>query len=245
VKNNSQAKFNGKMFTEVHATWKVPSFLGQPANGETWYAAIFVGLDGGSTDIVPAGPGLPNGYTFSQNLLQAGVAQIISRANGITTPQDCHAWYLWDTTGALWRPDYANRVAGFNVSEGDTVTVILEYFPQAGANNGSALFLSDRAGQPPVHVQFNVDAQLFQGDTMEWIMERPADRNTTLPRKRLAQFKPDVRLYNASGSASDGSPVAPNDGDTLIMEDDGDTHHLAEVTTVDSSSVSITFKAHI
>jgi peptidase A4-like protein len=238
---NDIPKFIGKMFTKVQATWKVPSFLGQPANGETWYAAIFVGLDGGSTDTPSAAP--PG--RFSENLLQAGVAQIISRANGKTT-QHCHAWYLWDPTGALWTPDYTNYpVARFNVSEGDTVTVILQYFPQAGASKGSALFLSDRAGQPPVPVQFNVDAQLFKGDTMEWIMERPADRNATVPRKRLAQFKPDVRLYNASGSASDGSPVAPNDGDTLIMEDDGDTHHLAEVTTVDSSSVSITFKAHI
>jgi hypothetical protein len=243
VKNNSQAKFNGKMFTKVQATWKVPSFLGQPANGETWYAAIFVGLDGGSTDIVAAGPGLPNGYTFSQNLLQAGVAQKISRANGTTT-QDCHAWYLWDAVGDKWDPNYSNnKVPGFAVSPGDTVTVTLVYKDPGKAE---ATFSLD-GGAPISSGDFPVDAALFKGDTVEWIMERPADRNTITTRKKLGRFDP-VRLYGASGSASDGSavaPVAPNDGDTLIMEDDGHAHHLAEVTTVDSTSVSITFKAHI
>lgn len=219
----NRAKFAGKKFNKVKATWKVPAFAENPPNGETWYAATFVGLDGGSP--------LPG---FSTNLLQAGVAQKISTDAG-GTKTACHAWYLWDPTGHLSNLDYSNYpVPGFPVSVGDTVTVELEY------KDGKAVarFSSDK--QPQRSVEFDVDAKLFKGDTMEWIMERPADPNTG-KRQKLANVDA-VDLENAVGSAN-GSPVAPNDGDFLMMEDDDSTHDLAEAK-VGSSTVHIEFKDH-
>jgi peptidase A4-like protein len=92
-----------KMFIKVEAKWTVPPFV-NPPNNETHYAAIFVGLDGGSE-------------LLSQNLLQAGVAQILSTDAARTTTQDCHAWYLWDAVGDKWDPNYStNKVPGFAVS---------------------------------------------------------------------------------------------------------------------------------
>jgi hypothetical protein len=94
VKN--QDNFAGKKFTKVQATWQVPAFGENPPNGETHYAAIFVALDGGSEYL-------------SQNLLQAGVAQIVSTDASGTTTQDCHAWYLWDPLGNKWNLGYTNN----------------------------------------------------------------------------------------------------------------------------------------
>jgi peptidase A4-like protein len=218
----------GKKFTKVQATWQVPEFGENPPDGETHYAAIFVGLDGGSE-------------WLSQNLFQAGVAQIVSTDAAGTTTQDCHAWYLWDPTGGLWDPNYSNnKVPGFPVSPGDTVTVILEY--KVATNQGSAQFSKNGQALPPI--LFNVDTS-FVGDTMEWIMERPADRNTTTPRKKLG--KVNVKLTNAFGFTSDGTQVAPKDGDNLTMEADDSTNANQKplaTATLGPDFVDIKFKAH-
>ena len=226
----NQGNFAGKKFTKVQATWKVPEFEEDPPNGETHYAAIFVCLDGGSE------------YR-SQNLLQAGVAQIVRTDAAGTTTQDCHAWYLWDLTGTLWDPTYSNyTVPGFAVSPGDTVTVTLVYKDPGQAE---ATFSLD-GGAPISSGDFPVDAASFKGDTVEWIMERPADRNTITPRNKLG--KVNVKLTNAFGWTSDGTQVAPKDGDALDMEPDGGTDANPKpplaTATLGPNFVDIKFKAH-
>jgi Peptidase A4 family len=223
----------GKKFTKVQATWTVPVFGENPPNGETHYAAIFVGLDGGSE----------NG---SQNLLQAGVAQIVSTNAAGTTTQDCHAWYLWDPVGDKWNLGYTNNQipnARFPVNVGHTVTVTLVYKDPGKAE---ATFSLD-GGAPISSGDFPVDAALFAGDTMEWILERPADRNTGgAPRRKLG--KVNVTLTNALGWTSDGTQFAPKDGDALDMEPDGSTDANPKpdlaTATLGPDFVHIRFIAH-
>lgn len=232
----NQGNFAGKKFTKVQATWTVPAF-GNPPNGETHCAAIFVGLDGGSE-------------LLSKNLFQAGVAQIVSTDAAGRTTQDCHAWYLWDPTGGLWDPNYLNnKVPGFPVSPGDEVTVILEY--KQASNQGSAQF-SITNGQALAPILFNVD-QRFVGDTMQWIMERPSNPNSANHRPRRKLGKVNVKLTNAFGFTSDSTRVAPKDGDALNMEPDDSTDPhpkppLAVATVgynpVDHEFVDIKFRAH-
>jgi hypothetical protein len=234
VKNRGHT-FGGKKFTQVQATWTVPAFKRNPPNGETWYAAIFVGLDGGSIeDTQPP---------YSENLLQAWVAQKISRDADGNLTQNCHAWYLWDSIGNNWDPDYShNVVPNFPVNVGDTVTVKLVYKDPGKAEATFKIVRGPNAGKEATSGDFNVDDGLFKGDTIEWIMERPAEPGAITPRRKLAEFDP-VDLSEAFGFAEDGTRVNPNDGDNLTMENDKHAHNLAEAT-LGASSVHIEFRAH-
>jgi hypothetical protein len=220
VKND---KFGGKRFTSVRATWKVHVLKGNQGNqplNQKWHVANLVGLDGGS-----------NLEGWSQNVLQAGIAQTITNDAGGNPEEERYAWYRWDPVGTVSNDPYQIMIKPeeFPIKPGDSVTVTLSYLPlEPDATKGFVKFQNGSA--PPVIRKFYVDPNQFKGDTIEWVIERPAANGGTggdrRSRKPLARF-PDAVFTDAGGWTADnvsGNPnVFPSDGDVLTMEEDNST----------------------
>jgi hypothetical protein len=133
----------------IHARWVVP--IAQQAfgscDGTWWDSSQWVGFDGyGSKDV-----------------LQAGTEADAFCSGGATTPEYSF-WYEWAPLAEV-------RVANLPVTAGDVVAVEVWY--TSGAPFGHAL-LANFTTSLSVSIAFNPPAGTnFEGDSAEWIMERP------------------------------------------------------------------------
>jgi hypothetical protein len=161
----------------VWGTWTVPS-VAQPAatpagedNG--WDSSSWVGIDGFDAD----------GST-STDVLQAGINQDVDRY-GKASYLAWYEWYVPQVAGKQY-PDYVYEqfVSGFPVNAGDTVAVTVTYLNTdpgtiglgAGKqqNYGGISMVNYSSGSQFSIVLEPPSGATFNGDSIEWIMERPS-----------------------------------------------------------------------
>jgi hypothetical protein len=229
VKNN---QIQPRGFNSVWACWTVPKLERGEGDGP-WHAAFWVGLDGGSNS-----PG------YSQDCLHAGVRGKVA-PDGVTVKYEA----FWE-----WSPDDGEELkygdgGSIPVDAGHHVFVKVQYLPAdapakkpAGAPakkpaGASIEFVNYTAGHFFVRHDFqppkSKDFKRFQGDTIEWILERCLPDYKHAPDKKnyasLAHFG-GMDFNLAGGERADNSLVSPKDGGAIDMTTvDRRNHHLPKI----------------
>jgi hypothetical protein len=156
---------DGQQFTEVHATWEIPSVTapdGMPGSAE-YRSSIWIGLDG-------------QRRYFESSLPQLGTAQFV---NAPATAPPFHTWCQW------WLRDnpqtYVPAILSVGVVTGQRVMASLRVLNETRVHGiiknrttGEILpFIMDAPTDTSSGMQLKVS-----GATAEWIVERPANEIT-------------------------------------------------------------------
>jgi hypothetical protein len=145
----------GQSFRWITGEWTIPNVSAPVADNQTYYCAIWVGIDG---DISVA----------SQDCCQAGINLDVTQ-DGDNITRHCTAW-------CEWYPGPEAEI-NFPVTFGDTVVVTIctsgkgateatIFFANITANHGTSLILP--AGLFPDGSQISL-----VGDSAQWVVERP------------------------------------------------------------------------
>jgi hypothetical protein len=207
--NWAGAVFPGGKWVGILANWKVPTVSKQPgetsANG--WFSASWIGIDG---------------WEASNDVLQAGVAQVIPPPQ--YEPQ-YYAWYEWYAPAAPGDPPYVNQIpiTNIQVSPGDEVFSQVMYI---GNTAGYVMFVNQTTNQYFTMTLAPPPQASFAGNSIEWIMEAQID----LPIFTPLQFtlavgcNPNFETVDATGYA-----VNADEADTVNIVGPGGT--LTKATT--------------
>jgi hypothetical protein len=158
---------NGQQFTEVHATWEIPS-VAAPASmsvSAEYRSSIWIGLDG-------------QRQYFDSSLPQLGTAQLVNAPDA----PPFHTWCQW------WLKDnpqtYVPAILSVEVKPGQRVMASLLVLNETRVHGiienrttGEILpFFMDAPTDTPSGMQPKVS-----GATAEWVVERPAHEITGEP----------------------------------------------------------------
>jgi hypothetical protein len=206
-------------FDTVCGTWVVPNPYpgGTSDDGNNYYSAAWVGMDGWTSD----------------DVLQGGTSQDVTCDSDQFYPST-YAWYEW-------YPTYPVEITNFPVSSGDTVTCyIWALTDDDNSSNGDgtdddnddiygSFFIYNWNAQLYTSVDFDPpDDVSFQGDSAEWIMEDPSDGTTEVSMSRFGTIPfSDCWAYGGSWqnlSDADLINLSTSDGTTLCTtEKESDT----------------------
>jgi hypothetical protein len=155
---------NGQQFTEVHATWEIPSVAapaGMPASDE-YRSSIWIGLDG-------------QRRYFESSLPQLGTAQIVNAPDPDTAPL-FHTWCQW------WLRDnpqtYVPAILSVEVAPGQRVMASMRVLNETRVHgiieNRTTGEIFPFTMDAPVHKSSGMQVKI-SGATAEWVVERPAN----------------------------------------------------------------------
>lgn len=207
--NWAGAVFPGGKWVGILAYWKVPTVSKQP--GETspggWRSASWIGIDG---------------WAASNDVLQAGVAQVIPPPQ--YEPQ-YYAWYEWFAPLTPNSPPYVNQtpITNFPVSPGDEVFSQVMY---VGHTAGYVMFFNQTTDQYFTITLAPPPQASFAGNSIEWIMEAQID----LPVFTPLQFTLAVGC-NPNFDNVDATGYTANAEDADIVNILGPAGTLTKVTT--------------
>jgi hypothetical protein len=179
----------GQSFRWITGEWTIPNVSAPVADNQTYYCAIWVGIDG---DISVA----------SQDLCQAGInLDVTQHGNNIT--RNCSAW-------CEWFPGPEIGIPNFPVTFGDTVVVTI-CTSGRGATEATIFFANITANHG---TSFILDAGSFSdgspisllGDSAQWVVERPkvGESNALLANYAQVFFSGCQAVsYSADGTSSE------------------------------------------
>ena len=179
----------GQSFRWISGEWTIPNVGAPAADNQTYYCAIWVGIDG---DISVA----------SQDLCQAGINLDVTQ-NGSNITRNCSAW-------CEWFPGPEIEIPNFPVTFGDTVVVTI-CASGSSATEAQIFFANLTANHG---TSFILDAGLFAdgsqislvGDSAQWVVERPeVGESTALLANYVEVFFSGCQAgsYSADGSSRD------------------------------------------
>jgi hypothetical protein len=239
-KNWSGAAINTGSWTSVIGYWVIPN-VSQPSDAQGteggWNSSSWIGIDG---------------YTFTNDVLQAGVQQVVDAQGNDSyvawfewhvppptnlppgTPVDSKGYPLaWVGPGGPYQYIYQTNLQGFPVGPGEQVYCSVLY----ASNNtaGHIYFANEWTGQ---HFQITLappPGANFSGGSIEWIMEAPDGGE---PISSLPFFIP-VTFTAAIGCGPNGATGNPASADTLnIVNASG---YLLTYTMNDVDTTTIRF----
>jgi Peptidase A4 family len=178
----------GLPFRWITGAWTIPN-VSAPADGQTYFCAIWVGLDGDAT-------------VASLDLCQAGINLDVTQ-NGSNITRNCTAW-------CEWFPGPELEIPNFPVTFGDTVVVTI-CTTGAGATEALIFFANLTGG---FGTSFLLEAGMFPdgtqislvGDSAQWVVERPEVDGATALLANYAEvfFSGCVAVaYSADGALSE------------------------------------------
>ncbi len=138
----------GDSFKWLEGDFVIPN-VGAPAQGQWFYSASWIGLDGdGSGDVCQAG-------------VECEVTQ-----SGTSVTRNIYPW--WE-----WYPLPEVQISNFAVSPGDLLTMLL-CTPSGAGSTSATLFLTNRTSGQSTSFGFNAPAgTILAGNSAEWIVEAP------------------------------------------------------------------------
>lgn len=140
----------GQSFRWIVGEWTV-SNVAAPTEGQTYYCATWVGIDGNVT-------------VQSTDLCQAGINTDVTR-KGTSNTRHCYAW-------CEWFPGPEVTIPNFPVTFGDTVQVLV-CTSGVGATEATIYFINITSGVTTSLV-LDAPAQVsLVGDSAQWVVERP------------------------------------------------------------------------
>jgi hypothetical protein len=139
----------GKMFETLTCGFEIPRVEAPPSlpDGQTSYCAMWGGLDGAET----------------VDVVQGGVL-----CTATSAAQNYSAWYEW-------YPDSMVIVSGLKVSPGDVILVWIVIAGTTPGNQSAVVTIYNTTSNTDVSYTITPPPGIvFQGNTAEWVVERPA-----------------------------------------------------------------------
>ncbi|KAJ4464535.1 aspergillopepsin-2 heavy chain [Lentinula edodes] len=222
IKSESSIIETNSIFHEEYSENWAGVFFESPPSGETYstVTGTFTVPSISGNGAASAWVGI-DGVTYTDAILQAGLDFTISDG---TISYD--AWYEW-------YPDTAFDISGFDISEGDSITVTVD---ATSDTEGTITLENTSTGQSVTQTVSAPDSSAtLGGQNVEWIVEDFEENGSLVT---LCDFG-TITFTDASASAG-SSTVDLTDGDIVDISQD---NQVLTATTVDSStSITVTYQ---
>ena len=199
-------------FRWVEGTWTVPSAYPLQTDGSVYNVSHWVGIDG----------------WLSPDLGQAGVHTRVSSSGGNLAT---HSWAWWE-----WLPADEVEIVNLPITPGDQVRFLVYVHDSVnGAVPEVTFFAANLSTRVATWIVRN-DLSSLNGDTAEWIVERPTTNNVLdqLPDYGQLFFSEGFASGRAAEGATQDAIVDPTSGMLVVMTDDsGQTISIPSVAGPD------------
>jgi hypothetical protein len=187
---------SGSAFQWVIGSWTVPNPYAPAADGKTYYASEWIGIDGWS----------------SNDVFQAGT-ETEATASGNTTTRNSYLW--WE-----WYPENEVAITSMSASPGDEIVCLLV----ANSTTSGSVFLANLGNGTMTSFTITPPAgTTLIGNSAEWVAERPGIDGSlsTLVDYGVVYFDRGVAAYATGrpGSASAQTQLDAGNGSLVSMTD--------------------------